>query len=60
MPALLTHPQTQTITTTEPAVPAKGGPLRRAWHGIRAAVQEMNYAARRAVEVQAPWIADGR
>jgi hypothetical protein len=58
MSAVLTHPETQT-TTTEPAAPAKGGPLRRAWHGIRAAVQEMNYGARRIVEVQAPWI-DGR
>jgi hypothetical protein len=59
MSAVLTHPQAPT-TTTEPAVPGHGGPLRRAWHGIRAAVREMNYGARRAVEVQAPWIADGR
>jgi hypothetical protein len=40
-------------------VPDQGGSLRRAWHGIRAAVREMNYGARRAVEVQAPWITDG-
>ena len=53
MSAVLTHPQTQT-TTTEPAVPGQDGPLRRAWHGLRAAVREMNYGARRAVEVQAP------
>jgi hypothetical protein len=59
MSAVLVHPQTQT-TTTDPAVPGRGGPLRRAWHRIRGAVREMNYGARRAVEVQAPWIADGR
>ena len=59
MSAVLTHPETQTITTV-PAVPAKGGRLRRTLHRIRAAVQEMNYGARRAVEVQAPWIAGGR
>jgi hypothetical protein len=59
MSAVLTHPEAQT-TTTEPAVPDQGGSLRRAWHGIRAAVREMNYGARRAVEVQAPWITDGR
>jgi hypothetical protein len=59
MSAVLTHPQTQT-TATEPAAPDQGGPLRRAWHGIRAAVREMNYGAQRAVEVQAPWIADRR
>jgi hypothetical protein len=59
MSAVLIHPETQ-ITTTEPAVPGQGEPLRRAWHGLRAAVREMNYGARRAVEVQAPWIADGR
>jgi hypothetical protein len=39
---------------------AGGGPLRRAWHRIRAAAAEMNYAARRAVEVQAHRIAEGR
>ena len=59
MSAVLTHPEAP-ATTTEPAVPGQGGPLRRAWHGIRAAVREMNYGAQRAVEVQAPWIADGR
>jgi hypothetical protein len=28
------------------------------WHRIRLTVQEMNYSARRIVEVQAPWIVD--
>jgi len=59
MSAVLTHPETQ-IITTRPAAPAQGGPLRRAWHRFRAAAVEMNYAARRVAEVQAPWIADGR
>ena len=59
MSALLIQPQTQ-ATTAGPAAPASGGPLRRAWYRIRAAVQEMNYGARRAVEVQAPWVSAGR
>jgi hypothetical protein len=59
MSAVLTHPETQT-TTTEPAALATGGPLRRALRWIRAAIQEMNYGARRAVEVQAPWVSAGR
>jgi hypothetical protein len=59
MSALLTHEGTQ-ATTTEPTAPAGRGPLRSAWHRIVLTVQEMNHAARRAVEVQAPWIVDGR
>jgi len=59
MSTLLIQPQTQ-ATTAEPAAPPAGGPLRKALHRIRAAVQEMNYGARRAVEVQAPWVAAGR
>jgi hypothetical protein len=39
--------------------PAAGhGRLRRAGHRIRTAVAEMNYASRRVVELQAPWIVD--
>jgi hypothetical protein len=34
------------------------GRLRGAWHRIRLAVAEMNYASRRVVEVQAPWSVD--
>jgi hypothetical protein len=34
------------------------GRLRRAWQRIRLTVAEMNYAARRVVELQAPWVVD--
>jgi hypothetical protein len=34
------------------------GRLRAAWHRIRLIVDEMNYASRRTVELQAPWIVD--
>lgn len=38
-----------------------GGPgLRRLWNRLCLTVQEMNYASRRIVEVQAPWISDDR
>jgi hypothetical protein len=43
--------------TTQPATAGRGW-LRSAWHRIRLAVQEMNYASRRVVEVQAPWSVD--
>jgi len=33
--------------------------LRCLWYRLRLTVAEMNYATRRAVEVQAPWISDG-
>ena len=29
------------------------------WYRVRRAISEMNYATRRLVEVQAPWICDG-
>ena len=51
-------PEGTTARTTQPAVSARPGSLRRAWHQIRATVAEMNYAARRVVEVQAPWSVD--
>ena len=57
MSALLTHEGTQ-ASTTETTAPAGRGPLRGQWHRIRLTVQEMNYAARRVVELQAPWIVD--
>jgi len=44
--------------TLEPIAPAGHEWLRRAWHQIARAVQEMNYANRRLVEVQAPWAVD--
>jgi hypothetical protein len=44
--------------TTEPNEPTGHGRLQATWHRIRRAVAEMNYANRRLVEVQAPWITD--
>ena len=57
MTALITHEGTQ-ARTTEPATPAGHGRLREACHRIRLTVQEMNYAARRVVELPAPRIVD--
>ena len=34
--------------------------LRMLWYRIRLTVSEMNYATRRLVELQAPWISDDR
>ena len=34
--------------------------LRLLWYRLRLTVREMNYATRRTVELQAPWISDGR
>ncbi len=56
MTALLT-PQ---ATTIGPAAPASRGRLRAACHRIHLAVQEMNYASRRMVELQAPWTVDNQ
>jgi hypothetical protein len=53
MSALLTREGPQP-RTTEPAAPAGGG----MWQRIRRTVHEMNYAARRVVELQAPWSVD--
>jgi hypothetical protein len=41
-----------------PAIAASRGPFRGAWHRIRSAIQEMNYASRRVIELQAPWTVD--
>ena len=57
MSALLTHEGTQ-ARTTEPVASAGRGPLLGPWHRIRLTIQEMNYASRRVVELQAPWIVD--
>jgi hypothetical protein len=57
MSALLTHEGTQ-ARTTEPTASAGHGRLRAAWHRARLTVQEMNYASRRVVELQAPWSVD--
>ena len=56
MTAQLTHEGTR--ATTELAAFTGRGPLRRAWRRIRLTVQEMNYASRRVVELQAPWSVD--
>jgi hypothetical protein len=53
-------PEGTAARTTQPAVPARPGWLRRAWHQIRAAAAEMNYASRRVVELQAPWAIDDK
>ena len=57
MTAQLTHETSQARTTVTAAAAGRGG-LRGAWHRIRRTVQEMNYATRRAVELQAPWSVD--
>jgi hypothetical protein len=57
MSAQLTCEGTQ-AATTHPADPAGHGQLGRAWHRIRLAVAEMNYAAQRIVQIQAPWAVD--
>jgi hypothetical protein len=46
------------VAAREPVVPGRPGWLRRTWFRSLRTVQEMNYANRRLVEVQAPWIAD--
>jgi hypothetical protein len=56
MSAQLTHQPVQ-ATIAQPAA-SGAGRLRGAWHQIRVTVAEMNYAARRVVELQAPWAVD--
>jgi hypothetical protein len=57
MSAQLTHDGIQD-QKTERTDSARHGRLRGVWERIRATVQEMNYATRRVVEVQAPWSVD--
>jgi hypothetical protein len=57
VPASTTAPATAT-TTADPAASPSRGRLGRAWHRIFLAFGEINYANRRIVEVQAPWIVD--
>jgi hypothetical protein len=44
--------------TAQPTAPAGRGRLREACHRIHLAIAEMNYASRRVLELQAPWIVD--
>ena len=44
--------------TAEPTTPAGRGRIREACHRIHLTIQEMNYASRRRLELQAPWIVD--
>jgi hypothetical protein len=57
MSAQLTHKEIQ-ATIVQPNAIAGSWRLRWAWHKIRLTVAEMNYAARRVVELQAPWTVD--
>jgi hypothetical protein len=60
MSAQLTRQATQdrTAEPSGPAAPAARKPLREACHRILLTIQEMNYASRRVLELQAPWIVD--
>ena len=57
MTAQFTDEGTQ-APTTETTIRSSRGRLSDAIHRIHLAVQEMNYASRRVVEVQAPWTVD--
>jgi hypothetical protein len=57
MTAQLTHQGIQAGTTGRTAS-AERGLLRAACRRIHHAFQEMNYASRRTVELQAPWTVD--
>ena len=50
----LTH---KTVVTETGPVPAARGPFSVAWYRVREAIADMNYASRRVVELQAPWVA---
>jgi hypothetical protein len=60
MSAQLTRqaPQNRTAEPPAPPIPVGRRPLRQACHRIRLTIAEMNYASRRALELQAPWIVD--
>jgi len=57
MSVQLAHEEIQ-ATTTQRASAVGRGPFLDAWHRIRSAIQEMNYASRRVIELQAPWSVD--
>jgi hypothetical protein len=57
MTAQLIHEETQ-ARAAQPATETGHGQLRETCHRIRLAIQEMNCASRRVVELQAPWSVD--
>jgi hypothetical protein len=57
MSVQLTYQESQDQTAAEASQAGRGW-LRAAFHRLRLAIQEMNYASRRVVERQAPWIVD--
>ena len=57
MSAQLT-PEGTADRTAEPTTPAGRGRIREACRRIHLTIQEMNYASRRLLELQAPWIVD--
>jgi hypothetical protein len=57
MTAPFTH-QTTPAWIEEPAIMISHGRLRELWYRIRLTIQDMNYASRRLVELQAPWSVD--
>jgi hypothetical protein len=59
MTAQPTHMEPQ-ARTTEPVTPAGRARLREACHAIHLTSQEMDYAARRVVELRAPSSVDTR
>jgi hypothetical protein len=58
MSAQLTQEKTPAATATGWPATTSRGALGRMWHRIFLAFREINYANRRIVEVQAPWIVD--
>jgi hypothetical protein len=57
MTARFSHEVMQ-AATTDPITRPRLGRLKGTWYRIRFTVQEMNYAARRVTELQAPWLVD--
>jgi hypothetical protein len=57
---MFTHPSKHQVQHAEELVPRTGrARLRLLRYRLRLAISEMNYATRRLVELQAPWISDG-
>jgi hypothetical protein len=58
MTAQLTHDATPEVGTAQPTSTASRALVRDTFRRIHLAVQEMNLASRRLVELQAPWTVD--